>query len=246
MYLYNPAITNFQYYVQTGEITIAGTIVGTPVNIQISSAYNIAPTNTIQVSSTYLAVASGLHLSTYATTYKEEYTELVTLTRDRKYCITRTIIPGACPPPLPVNNTSPLDGLTRTLNLAICQPIRFSNPAASDGCGPVYTAPTQYLTDASGAEPLQGPAMKTIVRKYDRINGIDEICKPIPGRYGSSRTARIRSNIEAASATRYVTTVLPQVQYPFPCPVYGNQTGIPRASLCQPSIDARPTNGVPS
>jgi hypothetical protein len=246
MYLYNPAITNFQYYVQTGEITLDGMFVGIPTNTQINSAYNIAPTNTIQASNDYLAVATGLHLSTYATTFKEQYTELITLTRDRKYCITRTITPGACPPPLPVNNTPPLDGLTRTLNIAICQPIRFSNPAASDGCGPVYTAPTQYLTEASGAEPPQGPAVKTIVRKYDRINGIDEICKPIPGRYGSSRTARIRSNIEAASATRYATTVLPQVQYPFPCPVYGNQTGIPRASLCQPSIDARPTNGVPS
>lgn len=246
MYLYNPALTNFQYYVQTGEITFDGVIVGTPTNIQINGSYNIAPTNTIQASANYIAVASGLHLSTYATTYKEPYSALVTLTRDRKYCITRIINPGACPPPLPVNNTSPLDGLTRTLKLAICQPIRFENPAASDGCDPIYTEPIQYLTDASGAEPAQGPAVKTIFRKYDRINGIDEICKPIPGRYGSTRTARIRSNIESASTTRYVNTVLPQVQYPFPCPVYGNQTGIPRASLCQPSIDARPTNGVPS
>ena len=246
MNLYNPEITNFEYYVQIGEITFDGTIVGTPVNIQINSEYKIAPTNTIQASANYLAAASGLQLATYAITYKQEYQGLITLTRDRKYCITEIIYPGCDCPTVPVNNTPPLDGLTRTLNLAICQPIRFSNPALSDGCGPVYTAPTQYLTEASGAEPPQGPAVKTIVRKYDRINGIDEICKPIPGRYGSSRTARIRSNIEAASATRYVTTVLPQVPYPFPCPVYGNQTGIPRASLCQPSIDARPTNGIPS
>ena len=246
MNLYNPEIINFEYYVQTGEITFDGVIVGTPVNIQINSEYKIAPTNTIQASSNYLAVASGLQLTTYAITFKQEYQELITLTRDRKYCITEIVYPGCDCPTVPVNNTPPLDGLTRTLNLAICQPIRFSNPALSDGCGPVYTAPTQYLTEASGAEPPQGPAVKTIVRKYNRINGIDEICKPIPGRYGSSRTARIRSNIEAASATRYVTTVLPQVPYPFPCPVYGNQTGIPRASLCQPSIDARPTNGVPS
>jgi len=246
MELYNPTYTNFQYYVQIGEITLDGDIVGTPSNIQIGFAYNIAPTNTIQASANYLVIASGLDLTTYAITYAEPYTALVTLTRDRKYCITRTISPGACPPPPPVNNNTPLDGLTRTLNIAICEPIRFENPGASDGCGPVYTAPTQYLTDASGAEPPQGPSVKTIIRKYDRINGIDEICKPIPGRFGSSRTARIRSNIEAASATRYVTTVLPQVQYPFPCPVYGNQTGIPRASLCQPSIDGRPTNGIPS
>lgn len=246
MKLYNPAITNFQYYIQTGEITIDGTIITASINIQIGAEYNIAPTNTIQASANYLAVASGLNLTTYAITIKKDFQALVTLSRDRKYCITEIVYPGCGCPTIPVNNNPPLDGLTRTLKLAICQPIRFSNPGLSDGCGPVYTAPTQYLTDVSGAEPPQGPAVKTIIRKYDRINGIDEICKPIPGRYGSSRTARIRSNIEAASATRYATTVLPQVQYPFPCPVYGNQTGIPRASLCQPSIDARPTNGVPS
>ena len=246
MKLYNPAVTNFQYYIQTGEITFDGTIITAPINIQIGAEYNIAPTNTIQSSANYLVVASGLNLTTYAITIKQDFQALITLTRDRKYCITEIVYPGCGCPVIPVNNNPPLDGLTHTLNIAICQPIRFSNPGLSDGCGPVYTAPTQYLTDASGAEPLQGPAMKTIVRKYDRINGIDEICKPIPGRYGSSRTARIRSNIEAASATRYSTTVLPQVKYPFPCPVYGNQTGIPRASLCQPSIDARPTNGVPS
>lgn len=246
MKLYNPTITNFQYYIQTGEISLNGTIVGAPINIQIGAEYNIAPTNTIQAGANYLAVASGLNLTTYAITIKKDYQALITLTRERKYCITEIVYPGCGCPVLPVNNNPPLDGLTRTLNLAICQPIRFSNPGLSDGCGPVYTAPTKYLSDLSGAEPPQGPAVKTIIRKYDRINGIDEICKPIPGRYGSSRTARIRSNIEAAGATRYSTTVLPQVQYPFPCPVYGNQTGIPRASLCQPSIDARPTNGVPS
>jgi hypothetical protein len=246
MYLYNPAITNFQYYVQSGEINLEGIILGTPINTQISSGYNIAPTNTIQAATDYFVIASGMNLTTYATTFKEEYKELITLTRDRKYCITRIINPGTCTLMVPVNNTPPLDGQTRTLNLAICQPIQFTNPASSDGCGPVYTEPTVYLTDVSGAEPLQGSAMKTIIRKYDRINGIDEICKPIPGRYASSRTARIRSNIEAAGVTRYATTVLPQVQYPFPCPVYGNQTGIPRASLCQPSIDGRPTNGAPS
>lgn len=246
MHLYNPELTNFEYYVQTGEITFGGKIVGTPSNIQINGSYNIAPTNTIQATANYLAVASGLHLSTYKITFKEPYDDLITLTRDRKYCITEIIYPGCDCPTVPVNNNPPLDGLTRTLKLAICQPIQFSNPAASDGCDPIYTAPTKYLTVADGAEPPQGPAVKTIIRKYDRINGIDEICKPIPGRYGSTRTARIRSNIEAASTTRYVNTVLPQVQYPFPCPVYGNQTGIPRATLCQPSIDERPTNGVPS
>lgn len=243
--LYNPDITNFKYYIQNGEFDLSGNILWS-INIQVSASFNISLTNTIQASYDYLMVASGINLTRYATTQITYPPTIVNRTRLRQYCITEIKYPG-CPscPVLPTNNNEPLTGLTRTLNLAICQPIQFSNPAASDGCAPVYAPPTQYLTEAEGAEPPQGPAAKIIVRQYDRINGIDEICKPIPGRFGSTRTARIRTNIESASTTRYVDTVLPLVQYPLPCPVYGNQTGIPRATRCRPTIDGRPTSLFP-
>jgi len=242
-YLYNPDVPNFQYYVQNGEVNPKGVIVWS-TNLQIGASYIISPTNTIQTNLNYLAVSAGLRLTLYKSTFLDPFTAIVTRERQRFFCITYIVYPGCGCPTLPVNNNPPLDSFTHTLNIAICQPVKFVNPAASLGCAPVYTAPTSYLTEAEGAEPPQGPAVATVFRKYYRINGIDEICKPIPGRYGSTRTARIRTNIESASNTRYVNTVLPLVQYPTPCPVYGNQAGNPRASLCRPTIDGRPTGPV--
>lgn len=261
LYLYNPVIPSFQYYVQYGEILLNGTILSSstvpadsyfppagtsipsPYNIQINSNYRINPTNISQVSANVLAITNGLRLQLFTPSYVQEYPAFETIDISRNYCITKIIYPGCdCPKP-PVNNNPPLSSYTRTLDIAICKPIQFSNPPSSEGCAPVYTEPTQYLTVAEGAEPPQGSAAQTIIRKYNRINGIDEICKPIPGRYASTRTARIRTNIVSASDTQYVTTVLPLVQYPFPCPVYGNQTGIPLARKCVPMIDGRPGTG---
>jgi hypothetical protein len=242
-YLYNPDVPNFQYYVQNGEVNPKGVIVWS-TNLQIGASYIISPTNTIQTNLNYLAVSAGLRLILYKSTFLDPFTAIVIRERQRFFCITYIVYPGCACPTLPVNNNPPLDSFTHTLNIAICQPVKFINPAASLGCAPVYTAPTPYLTEAEGAEPPQGPAVATVFRKYYRINGIDEICKPIPGRYGSTRTARIRTNIESASNTRYVNTVLPLVQYPTPCPVYGNQAGNPRAALCRPTIDGRPTGPV--
>jgi len=271
LYLYNPTLINFQWYVQYGELAFdststltlvpasvvpsdsitppAGTPLPNPTNIQIDSEYNIAPTNISQASTSVLAITNGLRLLFYDINYTQFYQEYIDVSRNRKYCIKKIIYPGCdCPKP-PVNNNPPLDSFTHTLDIAICNPIQFTNPPSSEGCAPVYTPPIPYSPVYSTygeslppavPDPPQGPAVQTIFRKYNRINGIDEICKPIPGRYASSRTALIRTNIEVASDTRYVSTDPPLVQFPFPCPVYGNQTGIPRARKCVPTIDGRP------
>jgi len=243
MYLYNPDITNFNYYVQTGEIDVYGNII-TYFNVQVGAPLNNA-LNTLSTSEVQLTATNGVDITVYNTaTYSIPTTRIATRVAHESKCYTYVVIPGCDCPKLPVNNKEVSDSFTHTLNLAICQPIKFTNPVASAGCAPIYTEPTQYLTEAEGAEPPQGPAVTTVSRKYTRINGIDEICKPIPKRYASSRTALIRAQIEAASDTRYAATVLPVATYPFPCPMYGNQSGIPKASLCRQTIDGRPTNGV--
>ena len=243
MYLYNPAVTNYTDYVQTGEISEYGNII-TYFNVQVGFPVNTI-LNTCSTSDLQLAITNGVDITLYKTaTFSIPTITIATRVVFETKCYTYIVIPGCDCPTLPVNNKEVSDSFTHTLNLAICQPIKFTNPVASAGCAPIYTEPTQYLTEAEGAEPPQGPAVTTVSRKYTRINGIDEICKPIPKRYASSRTALIRANIEAASDTRYAATMLPVVTYPFPCPVYGNQTGIPTASLCQPTIDGRPTGRV--
>jgi hypothetical protein len=243
MFLYNPTVTNYNYYVQNGEIDVYGNII-TYFNVQVGFPINTI-LNTFSTSDLQLASTNGVDISLYKTaTFSIPSTRIDTRVVFETKCYTYIVIPGCDCPTLPVNNKEVSDSFTHTLNLAICQPIKFTNPVASPGCAPVYTEPTQYLTEAEGAEPPQGPAVTTVSRRYTRINGIDEICKPIPKRYASSRTALIRAQIEAASDTRYAATVLPVVEYPFPCPVYGNQSGIPKASLCQPTIDGRPTGSV--
>jgi hypothetical protein len=253
MYLYNPTQTNYQYYIQDGELDpfyginpyTAEQIWVT--NTLIGPTFNISANNRIQASANFLAISSGLIITSYNTTEIRDVPVQYTDVSSRPYTFTEILLPGNCKNcTLPESNIEPISGLAHVLKIAICQPITYVNPVANDDCAPVYTAQTQYLTPAQGAEPPLGPASPTITRRYDRINGIDEICRPIPGRYGSSWTARVRTNIVSASNTRYVNTDLPIVPYPFPCPVYGNQAGIPVASLCRPTIDGRPTNGIPS
>ena len=246
MYLYNPTQTNYQYYIQNGEFDpLYGYVWST--NTLIGPSYKISANNRIQASANFLAISSGLLITTNNTTVVIDIPVQYTDVSSQEYTFTEVLLPGNCTNcNLPVSNKEPISGLARVLKQAICQPITYVNPVANDDCAPVYTAPTKYLTTAQGAEPPLGPAAPTITRRYDRINGIDEICRPIPGRYGSTWIARVRTNIVSATDTRYLNTVLPLSQYPFPCPVYGNQTGIPVASLCRPTIDGRPTNGIPS
>lgn len=246
MYLYNPTQTNYQYYIQNGEFDpLYGYLWST--NTLIGPSYKISANNRIQASANFLVISSGLTITSYDTTVIIDIPVQYTDVSSQEYTFTEVLLPGNCKNcNLPVSNKEPISGLARVLKQAICQPITYVNPVANDDCSPVYTAPTKYLTTAQGAEPPLGPASPTITRRYDRINGIDEICRPIPGRYGSTWTARVRTNIVSATDTRYLNTVLPLSQYPFPCPVYGNQTGIPVASLCRPTIDGRPTNGIPS
>ena len=246
MYLYNLNVTNYEYYIQNGEIDAGGNILSFS-NIQIGPSYNVSPSNNIQSSSNLTAVSSGEELITYATTYQQPFTAIVERQAQRDFCQTVIVYPGCDCPTVPANSLFPsVDGLTHTLQIAVCEPQTFTNPSAIVSCAPVNTPPTKYLTQAQGAEPPQGPANNTVTRRYYNISGIDQICRPIPNRFSSSKTARIRTGIESASDTQYATTVLPVVTYPFPCPVYGNQAGIPVASLCRPMIDGRPTNGVPS
>ena len=244
MYLYNPTVVNFEYYIQNGEIDATGAILSY-TNIQIGPSYNVSPSNTIQSNASLTAVSSGEELILYATSYSRPFTAIITRQAPRDFCQTIIVYPGCDCPTVPVNSILPsVSGLTRTLQIAVCDPQIFTNTTAVDDCAPVYTPPTKFLTPAQGAEPPQGPAVSTVVRKYTTISGIDQICKPIPGRFSSSWTARLRSSIQSATDTRYVNTVLPVVTYPFPCPVYGNQAGNPVASLCRPMIDGRPTTNI--
>ena len=246
MYLNNPSVANFTDFIQVGEIDVNGNIL-TFFNVQVDAS-TLTPTktiNTIQTSQKKVAVTSGFDITTYDIAFDESVPVIVTIDVSRNFCQTYIVYPGCDCPKVPKDSINPpADSFTRTLNLAICRPITYVNPASPSVCSPVYTSPTNYLTEAQGAEPPQGPAVTTVSRKYQNINGIDEICRPIPKRYASSRTALIRTSIEAASATLYAATVLPVVSYPFPCPVYGNQAGIPKASLCRPTIDGRPTGPV--
>ena len=244
MYLYNPTTVNFEYYVQNGEIDAAGNILSF-TNIQIGPSYNVSPSNNIQANENITAVSSGEELLTYATSFPKPFTAVITRQAPRDFCQTIIIYPGCDCPTVPANSILPsVSGLTRTLRIAVCEPQTFTNPTAVVDCGPVYTPPTKFLTPAQGAEPPQGPAISTVTRNYTTISGIDQICKPIPGRFSSSWIARLRSSIQSATDTRYVNTVLPVVPYPFPCPVYGNQAGNPVAALCRPTIDGRPTTNI--
>ena len=97
--------------------------------------------------------------------------------------------------------------------------------------GIVYTnqipAPTEE--QVPGVEPPQGPAVDNVLRKFPRIGGIEEICKPLVGRAASDRTARLRVSILSQSSIRYEQTEIPLVPYP-PCPIPrrpGPQPGIP-------------------
>ena len=131
------------------------------------------------------------------------------------------------------------DQHTYVLDKAVSCPILYNTPNSTYGCQPVYAAPIPPPTEASvpGVEPPQGPAVDNVLRKFPRIGGIDDICKPFVGRAGSDRTARLRIGILSQSDTRYVQTVIPIVPYP-PClpPRTGPQAGVPVApnSPCNP------------
>ena len=145
----------------------------------------------------------------------------------------RTANPPDCPvvsqPPLQIGTTR--DQTTYILSIAVQCPIRYNTPFSTFGCQPVYASAIPPPTEAEvpGVEPPQGPAVDNVLRKFPRIGGIDEICKPLVGRAASDRTARLRASILSSSDTRYVQTVIPLVPYP-PCPIprkVGPQPGIP-------------------
>ena len=118
---------------------------------------------------------------------------------------------------------------TYILQKAILCPIVYSQATTLCGSQPVYTPQIPYLPTAT--EGPQGPGVPVVERQFDRISGIDVICKPIPNRSSSSRTAQIRVGLEtAASTTRYGQTVLPIIPYPeyIPTPS-GPQAGVPEA-----------------
>jgi hypothetical protein len=123
------------------------------------------------------------------------------------------------------------DQLSYVLDKAIKCPIRYTNPNSYPGCQPTYTVPIPYLTEP-GTEPPQGPAVQKVFRKFEKIRGIDQICRPLTTQASSARTSRIRANILAQSDTRYVQTVIPLVPYP-PCPAprVGPQPGVPIAPM---------------
>ena len=124
------------------------------------------------------------------------------------------------------------DQLSHTLDIAVSCPILYNTPVTSYGAQPVYAVPIPpptILDVGEVPEPPQGPAVVNVYRKFQRISGIDQISKPLVGRAGSDRTARIRAGIISGSLTRYVQTVLPLVAYP-PCPP-SPQAGVPQAGV---------------
>ena len=246
MYMTNLSVPNYEFYMQNGEFTVDGTIKWS-VNVQIGDTYNVSPSNIIQTSPTTMAVCYGLELTTFVVGYyaPSEIPVINYGTLDISYCVVRSVKTFCpCRPKADVSGSyDSQSSLQHTLARAICNPIYFTNPAANLGCAPVYTPPTKFLTAASGAEPPLGPGIYGVTRRqFQTISGIDQICRPPPPRTAGLRTARVRTDIQSQTDTRYVNTVLPVVQYPPLCPVYGNQSGIPVASLCQPAIDSRPTN----
>ena len=114
-----------------------------------------------------------------------------------------------------------------TLQKAIRCPILYYNAFATYGCQPIYTPEVPYLEEP-GTEPPQGPGVTNVYRQFARIANLDQISKPLVGRSGDDRTARLRAGIEASAATRYSQTVLPVVPYP-PCIPRGPQPGVPVA-----------------
>jgi hypothetical protein len=245
MYMTNLTVPNYEFYMQNGEFTVDG-LVTWSVNVQIGDTYNVSPSNIIQTSPTTMTVCYGLELTKFVVGYyaPSEIPVINYGTLDISYCVVRsvkTVCP--CAPKTDVSGSYDVrSSLQHTLARAICNPMFFINPTANMGCAPIYTPPTKFLTDASGAEPPLGPGIYGVTRRrFQTISGIDQICRPVPPRTAGLRTARVRANIQLQTDTRYVNTVLPVVQYPPLCPVYGNQSGIPVASLCQPAIDSRPT-----
>ena len=124
------------------------------------------------------------------------------------------------------------DQLSHTLDIAVACPIRYNTPVANYGCQPTYAdpiPPPTILDVGEIPEPPQGPAVANVYRKFPRIGGIDQISKPLVGRAGSDRTARLRAGIVSQYQTRYVQTVLPLVPYP-PC-LPSPQAGVPQAGV---------------
>ena len=150
---------------------------------------------------------------------------------DRFYAQVAASQPKARPCPIytqPIvqNPTAP-NQLTHTLNKATACPTSYTNPPSVFECQPVYTkqSPT---TPPPGAEPLQGPAIPVVSRKFSRIGGIDQICRFPIDRSSSGRTAKLRTGIEVRNPTRYPLSVIPRIQYPAYIPPAPN-TGVPIA-----------------
>jgi hypothetical protein len=145
-------------------------------------------------------------------------------------------VKAACPvysAPILQTGTTP-DQTSYTLNKAIVCPLTYENPPNPYACQPVYTSQSPS-EPPPGAEPLQGPAIPIVRRKFSRIGGIDTICRVPLDRSSSGRTARLRTGIESSSQFRYVQTVIPRIPYPPYIPPAPN-TGVPQAIMsgCNP------------
>lgn len=136
--------------------------------------------------------------------------------------------------PCPVYTQSPLqmptvpNQLSHTLDKAIACSITYTNPPSLYDC---QSATSKVpVVPPLGAEPLKGPAVSVVQRKFSRIGGIDEICRFPLSRSSSGHTARIRTGIESQNTTRYALTVIPRIPYPPYLPPAPN-TGVPLPSI---------------
>jgi hypothetical protein len=219
---------NIITYVQYGELDLSG-------NLIFSTTF--PNTNANYVFNTFAASTKTMTLCYGITTAQFEiaYMDVSCVTVDISQC--SYVYPGcACPKiaqPTVQIPTVP-NQLSHILDVAVNCPLLFVTPTATYGCQPVYTEPIAPLQGV-GVEKPQGPAVTSVYRKFQRIGGIDQISKPLVGRAGSDRTARLRAGIISQSQTRYVQTVLPLIPYP-PCLPPSPQPGVPIApnSGCNP------------
>jgi hypothetical protein len=167
-----------------------------------------------------------------------------TRTRLRKECIERAARPLVQNDTVccrlqqrPIQNPTTPNQLTHILDVAVACPILYVTPFATSGCQPTYAEPIPPLLGPD-VEPPQGPAVMNVYRKFPRIGGIDQISKPLVGRSGSDRTARLRAGLVSQSQTRYSQTVLPLVPYP-PCLPPPPQPGVPVAVSSACNIGTR-------
>ena len=217
--------------VSFGELTHGGDITW----IDKSTTYNPTPYGT---SATTGATATDRHFWIAYTTNAAVQDQVQTNTTDTvavqfglHECFTITEKECLCSPIPQAQNFRTVHHQkenSRILREAVRCPLHFQNRDTGGLCGVQHAA-----VHASGGASAS-PYARGTYRRFGRIRGIEEICRPVRGVSGSELTARIASRTVTSNATlrRHAEHFRP-FPPPIPCRLYrsGPQPGVPIAPV---------------